>query len=292
LKLIPFGILIVIFYTLFGETQTERWFDIIRQSFIGTDPNEFSCMLSAFNSVALFNLYFNKSKIYKSVSMLTLITTLFIVTNLTISKAGFLTFIFTIFAFHAGMMLIHKKGKYYIYTLVISMSILLSIYFNLIDLKLMLKRFIPNYPYCLNTNSLEYITSGRSLTWIGGLKAFLQSPIIGHGGSKFSEIKAIYEAVGILRVAHNLYISALVQYGIIGLILLSLIIVKILRDAIALKRHHAWSFYLFPLFITLLSLLFAGLSLNWFKREILWFFIALNSGILSNFIKNSRIYGK
>ena len=75
---------------------------------------------------------------------------------------------------------------------------------------------------------LDKYTSGRTIILRYGLKLFLQSPIYGHGRESF---RPLMQKFGYNRVAHNTYLTYMVELGIIGLILFLCILIKIYKYA-------------------------------------------------------------
>ena len=80
---------------------------------------------------------------------------------------------------------------------------------------------------------LDKYTAGRTRILRYGLKLFLQSPIYGHGRESF---KQLMQVLGYDKVAHNTYLTYLVELGIIGLILFLCILIKIYKYA---RQHMA-----------------------------------------------------
>ena len=80
---------------------------------------------------------------------------------------------------------------------------------------------------------LDKYTAGRTRILRYGLNIFLQSPIYGHGRESF---KPLMQELGYDKVAHNTYLTYLVELGIIGLILFLCILIKIYKYA---KQHMA-----------------------------------------------------
>ena len=75
---------------------------------------------------------------------------------------------------------------------------------------------------------LDRYTAGRTRILRYGLKLFLQSPIYGHGRESF---KPLMNEFGYNKVAHNMYLTYMVELGIIGLILFLWLLIKIYKYA-------------------------------------------------------------
>ncbi len=75
---------------------------------------------------------------------------------------------------------------------------------------------------------LDRYTAGRTLILRYGLKLFLRSPIYGHGRETF---RTLIQEFGYDRVAHNTYLTYMVELGIIGLILFLCLLINIYKYA-------------------------------------------------------------
>jgi O-antigen ligase len=74
--------------------------------------------------------------------------------------------------------------------------------------------------------------NGRVTIWRHGLAMFVQHPLIGVGSGAFRA------AIGIGKVAHNVYLSILVELGVIGFLLFAMILTMALGKAL---RHTGWA---------------------------------------------------
>jgi O-antigen ligase len=113
----------------------------------------------------------------------------------------------------------------------------------------------------------------RSRIWKAGFHAFERRPMAGYGTSGF--IPAITPELGSLsNVAHNTYLSVLVEQGIVGLILYLMMFVAVYRSVLRLpklERRFA---------LTLLATLaVAILPLTWEHRKPVWFILAALLGL-------------
>ena len=110
-------------------------------------------------------------------------------------------------------------------------------------------------------------------------EGFKQKPIFGYGGSQLASRWVNFNILGMNPVMHNLYLEILIQYGLVGLTVFSLLIIRTLadlRNLLKLNKKHATDItYLIIPFISLVTMLFAGLALSWQWRELLWYFISL-----------------
>lgn len=114
---------------------------------------------------------------------------------------------------------------------------------------------------------------GRFKLWVAGLRAFTYKPVIGYGTAGF--IPAITPRLGPMsQVAHNSFLSVLVEEGLVGLLLYLLMIVAVFRALLHLpgpERRFA--------LILLATLMVAMLPLTWEDRKSVWFILAALLGL-------------
>jgi O-antigen ligase len=128
----------------------------------------------------------------------------------------------------------------------------------------------------LSTTSAEVETArfgGRFKIWVAGIHAFAQRPMTGYGTSSF--VRATQPEMGSLgNVAHNTYLSVLVEQGIVGLVLYLMMFVAVYQSVFRLpklERRFA---------LTLLATLaIAIVSLTWEDRKPVWFILAALLGL-------------
>lgn len=114
---------------------------------------------------------------------------------------------------------------------------------------------------------------GRFKLWKAGLRAFPEHPLLGYGTAGY--IRAISPQLGqASQVAHNSFISVLVEQGLIGLILYLLMFItayRAVRRLPLLERRFG---------LVLMATLFAAmLPLTWEHRRPLWFILAALVGL-------------
>ena len=114
---------------------------------------------------------------------------------------------------------------------------------------------------------------GRYKLWIAGLYAFLDKPILGYGPGAFKP--AILPQLGRLaQVAHNSYISVLVEEGMVGFVLYGLMLVTVwlaVRRLPILDRRFAK--------VLLATMFVAMLPLTWEDRKPVWVILATLLGL-------------
>jgi O-antigen ligase len=109
---------------------------------------------------------------------------------------------------------------------------------------------------------------GRGKIWKAGLEAFAQRPVFGYGTSGF--INAVYPILGSMaKVAHNSFLSVLVEQGLVGLMLYLTMFLAVFRSVIGLRlleRRFA--------LVLLMTLGCAMFPLTWEHRKVVWFILA------------------
>ena len=112
---------------------------------------------------------------------------------------------------------------------------------------------------------------GRLDIWKAGVKAFSQKPLVGYGTANF---KAAVRAFGEGQVAHNSYLSVLVEQGLIGFALYFTMYVSVFLAVLrlpTLERRFA--------LVLLATLAVALLPLTWEDRKPVWFILAALLGL-------------
>jgi len=118
---------------------------------------------------------------------------------------------------------------------------------------------------------------GRGEVWMAGLRAFARRPLLGYGAANFKGAVAPY--LGFRIVAHNAYLSVLVEQGIIGFVPWFLMFVAVflqVRKLPPLERRFG---------LVLLAALGVGLlPLSWEDKKPVWFIL----GVLAAFSEALR----
>ena len=114
---------------------------------------------------------------------------------------------------------------------------------------------------------------GRFKFWVAGLEAFTHKPLMGYGTGGF--VRAIYPILGsVSLVAHNSFISLLVEEGIVGLLLYLTMMLAVLRAVLRLPKFDR------RFALLLLATLFVAMSpLTWEDRKPVWFILAALLGL-------------
>ncbi len=106
----------------------------------------------------------------------------------------------------------------------------------------------------------------RLILWRDGYEAFLEHSIVGVGSNNYRSINSLG------KVAHNSYISVLVELGVVGFTIFALILGNAFIKAWQLPRWHS------IFFLTVLVVWAIGAStLTWEARKTTWLFLTLIS---------------
>jgi O-antigen ligase len=122
----------------------------------------------------------------------------------------------------------------------------------------------------IGTEISEGSMTGRKFIWKAGFEVFKENPVIGVGSGGYSF--AVERFFGRPRVAHNTFLSVLIDTGIIGIILFVAIFVIAIIPYF--KAHYLELIFYFVLFITLIVGL---MPINWEANKALWFVLAIST---------------
>jgi O-antigen ligase len=108
----------------------------------------------------------------------------------------------------------------------------------------------------------------RTYIWSAGLEAYREHPVLGVGAGAFEA--GVVKRLDVAYVAHNSYLSVLVELGAVGLILFLALLASLVHAALKLPKtpRTAWIFLL-------LTWSVAVLSLTWEHRKPTWFLFGL-----------------
>jgi hypothetical protein len=114
---------------------------------------------------------------------------------------------------------------------------------------------------------------GRLKIWVAGVHAFTQRPLMGYGVSGF--IRAITPELGSQAlVAHNSFLSVLVEEGLVGLILYMTMLLSVFYYVLHFPPFERR----FGL-VLLATLVTAMLPLAWEEKKVVWFVMAALVGM-------------
>jgi O-antigen ligase len=112
------------------------------------------------------------------------------------------------------------------------------------------------------TEATEGDLNGRYAQWRQGLRAFMDHPVLGVGTDQYRSVNTMG------KVAHNSYLSVLVELGLIGFVLFATILWIVVGQARRLPRWDR------NLWLTVLLVWTIGAStLTWEHRKTTWLFL-------------------
>jgi len=263
--IIPYIMLGILIYTIVFQHVT-YWRNIVaRQSFEGSDPNEFSILIVSLSPYVFLNIYGSKNILFKVINIIGL-SAIFYIVVASGSRAGFITFIFALILvayFNKWIKISLRNIGFLIASL---LSIIVIINSRFVNFNNLLLRFI------LEDSGLSSTTGKRSDFWGNAIHLFPQRPIIGYGLSTYTSRYYNMLGTGIDAVMHNIFFQTLIQLGLLGVVVLFLAIKKPFSNKYIFKQKDKT--LLLP-FLALLILLFGGMSLSWLWREVIWINLAI-----------------
>ncbi|MFL5476144.1 MAG: O-antigen ligase family protein, partial [Gemmatimonadales bacterium] len=124
------------------------------------------------------------------------------------------------------------------------------------------------------TSAVEDLSlGGRFRIWRAGIHAFAQRPMIGYGSGSF-KVALLPELGYATQVAHNSYLSVLVEEGFVGLLLYLTMFIAVFLSLMRLRgveRRFA--------LVLLATIAVAMLPLSWDDRKTVWFVLAALVGL-------------
>ena len=103
----------------------------------------------------------------------------------------------------------------------------------------------------------------RTLLWQEGLATFAEHPLLGVGSNMYRSVDSLD------KVAHNSYISVLVELGLVGFVLFGAILVIVFSQAWVQPRWDSW-FWLTVLLVWGIG----SFTLTWEYRKTTWLFLS------------------
>ncbi len=117
--------------------------------------------------------------------------------------------------------------------------------------------------------------NGRLDVWRVGFASFVDHPVLGIGSGMYRTIDAATDrspsgSAGVGKLAHNSFLSVLVELGLVGFSLFMVILTIVIANALAQPRWERW------FWLTLLTVWAIGASsLTWEYRQTTWLFLPL-----------------
>lgn len=276
---ITLSLLIIAGYTVLNPKTLYSGVDMLRRTIEETDPNELASFLVAFLPYPIY-LLFHERVFLKFISIPAIFITTAVMA-LTLSRGGIVTFI--ILMMIIAMILIRntqRKPRY-----IISMFIMIVLFYaiNELTFSATLSRFTEGY----STQGMQGLTSNRWELWINGIqKTLAHRPFLGFGTSIKATQLLNYLITGRNNVMHSVLIGFFVQYGLTGLLVYLYMLYRFFKGFLYLVRKDHF-LYLLPM-LSLISLQISGLTLELEYRELMWIFIGISLGIISNVIDREK----
>jgi O-antigen ligase len=133
----------------------------------------------------------------------------------------------------------------------------------------------------IGTELTQGTMTHRTVLWAAGLQVFRDHPFLGVGAGAYGP--AIVRIVDIGYVAHNTFISVLVELGIVGAILLLILLATMLSSVLRLKNVEKW------LWLALLATWATGAcAVTWEYRKITWLLFGLIAA--QAYAKNTGVF--
>ncbi|HEX3031262.1 MAG TPA: glycosyltransferase [Bacillota bacterium] len=235
------------------------------------EPNEFACMMAILMPLALYQIYTSPATGSKVLATLYFFLAL-IGIRYSYSRSALVALV-PCFAMTVYCVLIHRSLQKILISLVLLAFISFSVYDALSD------SFFRERVTSIVT--LEDKGAGRLDIWRGGLfELFPAQPITGFGIGSFG--MEIYPYVNRNIVAHNVFISFLVELGLVGLGLYLLILSHPIHRFWRLIREGTTTLSDIGVMTSLISSVAAGMFLYLEYKKISWFAIGLAMAVLSN----------
>lgn len=267
LMFIPF-VIPLIYYDFISNFQVYSWYNLSDRKFLDySDPNEYTNLLVLLVPIIIFRLLQSKSKIFKLISLISLILILSISFQ-TASKSGFIAFLIA-FSFSVYFFARKKIISIFYVGIVASVSFILISYFlpDFLNFSSVLNRFTQSV-----SSGKNDLTSGRTELWLSGIDGFINHPILGNGGNIKTSIDFNYLNIGDANVVHNTFIQLLFHFGLIMFLVFNFFLYKITPSRSDINNPFSYSKVLLVCLFTLFVPLF---SLSWLWKEIFWIFCSL-----------------
>lgn len=142
-------------------------------------------------------------------------------------------------------------------------------------------------------NAIETGGAGRVEIWDTALPLIKEKPIFGFGFDTFSYvynyqyIKDVVLPRGEHRAAHNIYLTIIIENGIMGLIIFLSGIFILIKNNLKIKHAKNSQYFQIALY-TLLGVLIIGFFIDILYRKYFWFVISLSLSMMK--LKNSNYY--
>jgi len=260
------GCLVSLFLGRYSSAEWISQKEFVRYGGGGLNLNDYAFILAIGCALSFMHIFLSRKRLLSIVFLIITFTLLAGIIS-TLSRAGFLAVV----VLSSGLLYFCWRSLKHSFSLILFACVYIGI----------LLLLVPNIFW---VRALEGTSAGtfisRKILWEAGIEAWKYQPIIGIGAGAFVPATILLNN-RLFLVAHNTFISVLVELGIIGLVLFVFIYFLLLRIGwrkfISYKNSDNLkaTYIYFIGFLTLLVFLPAFLSLTFEYKKVLWFTIAL-----------------
>jgi len=186
------------------------------------EPNQFAAYLVVFLPLHFLFVIHHKGFFVKIVNTFLFVIVLICLIG-TGSRGGILAFLVGM-VFFFSVYVRYKKVKF-IKTLGLATLMMLICITSYIISPSTTKQTLKERTAISQSKGVAEYTTGRSIIWKNGLKLFLSSPIFGHGKDSFRPL--MLKRFKLKAHSHNDYLLYVVDYGLIGLFIFVIILIRI-----------------------------------------------------------------
>ena len=257
-----FGVYVASIYTVANFVAgTGPYASISRYVAFGYDPNDLAVTLALGIPFAWYLTVSQKKGIMFWVNIVSIPTT-WLAILLTASRGGFLSAIVATF-----IIIIGYQSRYSLVRQIIAMLICVGLGLTALFI------LVPDSSYArLETIPAELLRGGdfskRLPIWQSSIDVFLQHPLIGIGAGAFGT--SIEPVFGAYIVAHNAFLSILIELGVVGFLLFAgaLTSLLVLAQRMPSAQRKVWM-------ILISSWAVGAFSLTWEYRKVTWLMLGL-----------------
>jgi len=260
------GILDYIFFESIAVEAKNNFLRVTGESF---DPNYFAIMLLPFLGVTFYNIFAERNKLLKTVSLLICFLVV-IALIVTFSRGGIIGF----FVMLLTASYKSKKKIKAIFLLLLTILILI----NVMPAKVW-ERFEKTKIEGESGEEAIASTKRRFLLAKAAWQIFLNNPLIGVGVGNFYYMSRLYQPIRPGR-AHSTYLEIMAELGLIGIILFFILVFLSLRSLKKIASQNTLiGTYAKGLFIGLIGFLVAATFLHAQQEKVFWMIIFLSAAL-------------
>jgi len=254
-----------------SQESGNQW-ETYRYSVDGINADELALILALSIPMALYLLTANKNRWIKALCWVLLIT-------------GFTAILLTgtrgaLFAAIVGVIIMSGPTLSRMSRTQRSIGIIVCIALVSCTMFFLPKTSIDRY-LSIGTELTQGTLTHRTVLWAAGLAMFRDHPFLGVGAGAYGH--AIVRITDIALIAHNTFISVLVELGVVGAILLFILLASMFSSVLRLKNLEKW------LWLALLATWATGAcSVTWENRKVTWLLFGLVAAQV--YAKNTGVF--